>query len=304
MKSFTRSDQAGMPRLVIEIMKATRLKYWPAVGIPFAIGVLLSSTFPTFLEVFVALSVFVFALAGSGHILNQYYDRHLDPDNPRTKNLPIASGRLSKQTALFSAVILLLLGFFASFYLGFELFVLYLIGTAASVAYSVPPFRLKGRFVLGATTSALSYILIGLYAGWLLTKSFSLQPLGIGFPIIFAALSAHIYKDVEDMKGDKKHGVRTVATRLGSKGAVKISWILSVIGYALFPVFSALGFLSPYFVWLGFGVLPSTLFFKPLIASEVSQKNIRNKGWLLFVCLLLTLVIVLSLTFFTSPLGG
>ncbi len=69
------------------------------------------------LETFVAFIAFSL-VASSVYVFNDYYDIEDDKKHPRKKNRPLASGKVSKQSAIVLIVILLISGFAISYLLG------------------------------------------------------------------------------------------------------------------------------------------------------------------------------------------
>lgn len=125
------------------------------------------------------LSFFILSLiSSSGYIINDIRDAPFDALHPKKKDRPIASGKISKVSALLFSVILLLSSLFASYFVGVQFFILALSLFMNSLIYS---FFLKGIVWLDITSISLNYIIrslagcevIGVYISpWLIMGVF------------------------------------------------------------------------------------------------------------------------------------
>jgi len=125
------------------------------------------------------LSFFILSLiSSSGYIINDIRDAPFDALHPKKKDRPIASGKISKISALLFSVILLLSSLFASYFVGVQFFILALSLFMNSLIYS---FFLKGIVWLDITSISLNYIIrslagceaIGIYISpWLIMGVF------------------------------------------------------------------------------------------------------------------------------------
>lgn len=117
-------------------------------------------------------------ISSSGYIINDIKDAPFDALHPKKKNRPIASGKISKISALLFSLILLIISFFASCFIGVQFFILALSLFINSLIYS---FFLKGIVWLDITSISLNYIIrslagcevIGVYISpWLIMGVF------------------------------------------------------------------------------------------------------------------------------------
>ena len=125
------------------------------------------------------LSFFILSLiSSSGYIINDIRDAPFDALHPKKKDRPIASGKISKVSALLFSFILLLSSLFASYFVGVQFFILALSLFMNSLIYS---FFLKGIVWLDITSISLNYIIrslagceaIGIYISpWLIMGVF------------------------------------------------------------------------------------------------------------------------------------
>lgn len=164
--------------------------------------------------------------------INQIYDKDVDKVNKPF--LPVAAGEMSTRRA-WAVVMASLVGGLAIVHSAFSSLIawLYTLGLTLGTVYSVPPFSLK-RFPLAAGG------IIAIVRGFLLNfgvyhavKEAFLQPfkwdpivLFISrFMTVFAGMIA-VTKDLPDVAGDKKYGIKTLANTYGvaavATGAVTV----------------------------------------------------------------------------------
>ncbi len=98
-----------------------------------------------------------------------------------------------------------------------------------SVAYSVPPFRLKGRPVLDSLSNVL--YLTPLLAAWWYFSPQPPEPALLLAGVLWCA-AMHAYSAVPDIQADERAGVSTIATLLGRDGTL-LACLLAYLGAAV-----------------------------------------------------------------------
>ncbi len=178
------------------------------------------------------------AIAGAlidagGNIINDFFDVEIDKVNKPHR--PIPSGLISRGFALFLYFITTVSGLILALFLNKYAFTIALISTVIIFSYS---FKLKRIPLLGNLTVAFMTGLAFVFAGSVV-KNFK-DPI---FPFIFAFminLGREIIKDIEDVEGDLRAGIKTLPIVAGNKASSLVSAI--VLG-VLIPVT-----FIPYFV--------------------------------------------------------
>ncbi|CAL8465199.1 g4734 [Coccomyxa elongata] len=179
-------------------------------------------------------------LAGNGYIvgINQIYD--VDIDTVSKPFLPIAAGELSPGVAWVLCVALAAAGLaITAANFGRPITVLYAFGLFLGTIYSVPPLRLK-RFAVAA------FMIIATVRGFLLNFGvYSATRAALGLPFqwspailfitcfvtMFAVVIA-ITKDLADVEGDRKYGIQTFSTRLGTRRVTFLGSGLLALNFA------------------------------------------------------------------------
>lgn len=224
--------------------------------------------------------------------LNQITDIELDKLNK--PHLPLASGEISRSTARVIIMVSALVSIISAYSAGWLMFALVLIVGALGTAYSVPPLKFK-KHHLGAAFSitlvrgVLVNILMFLHFQWEIAETLEfplyMWPLVL-FMILFSIGIAWL-KDIPDIKGDRNHGIETLAVNRGSRwvfrGAISLvsfSYLTLVLwGFVGLPGFNKVFLSSFHFVvWVLF--LLGSLKANPFIKKDV--KVFYRFYWVLF----------------------
>lgn len=224
--------------------------------------------------------------------LNQITDIELDKLNK--PHLPLASGEISRSAARVIIMVSALVCVISAYLAGWLMFALVLIVGALGTAYSVPPLKFK-KHHLGAAFSitlvrgVLVNILMFLHFQWEISETleFPLYMLPLVLFMILFSIGIAWLKDIPDIKGDRNHGIETLAVNRGSRwvfrGAISLvsfSYLTLVLwGLIGLPGFNKVFLSSFHFVvWVLF--LLGSLKANPFIKKDV--KVFYRFYWVLF----------------------
>ncbi len=157
-----------------------------------------------------------------GNVINDFFDVEIDRINKPRR--PIPSGLISREFALFVYFILTIFGLFVASFLNKIAFIIAICSAFVIFLYS---YKLKRIPLLGNFTVAFLTGLAFVFAGSVV-GNFK-EPL---FPFIFAFMinfGREVLKDIEDIEGDLKAGVRTFPIVYGVKWAVWVSVFIFVV---------------------------------------------------------------------------
>jgi 4-hydroxybenzoate polyprenyltransferase len=157
-------------------------------------------------------------------LTNNVYDLEIDKvSNPHR---PLVEGQVCPAHYLGIASVLALIAIFMSPVLGSIPFVITLISILSSLAYSVPPIRLRRKLLSTVFIGWGSFLafFIGIFAT-VRIKGISVDTKVIHVALlIFLAFSiGPLTKDLKDYEGDLKNGVRTLFTTYGIQKATKMA---------------------------------------------------------------------------------
>ncbi len=202
--------------------------------------------FPPFHRILSALITVVFLNAG-GNAVNDLYDESIDRINRPKRPLP--SGLLTRKNAKHFAIASFTLGNLSALWAGILPFtVAALISTPLMIVYSIRFKRtpLTGNFII-AFILGLAFIFCSLVYGDIKP---GIVPAVLAF---FYTLIREIIKDLEDMKGDRAEGARTLPLIAGEKMTRRIAAALLFLLVLILPLPASLAFYSPAYLQL---VLP------------------------------------------------
>jgi len=210
---------------------------WPILTGHLLTGWLLASGFrwPTTPEL-VAIAAWVIGLNGGTLALNSAFDRD-EEDIAYLKQPPMPPPALAG-----FAMVLMLAGLVLTWSMGNPWRILYGVCVLMSVAYSVPPMRLKRVGGVDWLINVVGFGLITAWAGWTISgrpMESSAFLLLLGFAPLFGAL--YPLTQLYQLDADRSRGDSTLAVRMGVQRALAFS-ILQV-GVA-FAIFAAAGWLS------------------------------------------------------------
>jgi len=218
------------------VIELTRIEHGVMYGIAVLIGIILVAglqavfTFPAALGFLTALFIEMGAFA-----LNDYIDLKADLVNKR-EDRPLVRGALKRDTAFHLSLACFLIGNVISVFISPECFIVAAAFSLLSIAYNsrLKKYSIIGNIFIGITM-ALPFVFGAIIAGAVNDAILVLS--GIVFII---GLGREMMKDIEDMKGDKETGARTLPLIVGPKKttySIVICYLMGVL-LSLFPIFS------------------------------------------------------------------
>ena len=195
------------------------LLFWPC-----AWGLTLIYDFTSKLNIYFYYLVLFFLgsvlMRSAGCIVNDILDRKFDKKVTRTKNRPIASGKISVNTGILYAFILCLLAFLVL--INFNFFTVIIALASMPLAFTYPlmkRFTYWPQLFLGITFN------YGLILGWTsISEQINIAPIIFYFGAIFWTLGYDTIYGFQDIKDDEIIGVKSTSIKF--KGTAKIFLIL------------------------------------------------------------------------------
>ena len=195
------------------------LLFWPCVW-----GLTLIYDFTGSLNIYFYYLLLFFLgsvlMRSAGCIVNDILDRKFDKKVTRTKNRPIASGKISVQTGILYAFILCLLAFLVL--INFNYFTIIIALASMPLAFTYPlmkRFTYWPQLFLGITFN------YGLILGWTsISEQINIAPIIFYFVAIFWTLGYDTIYGYQDIKDDEIIGLKSTSIKF--KGTAKIFLIL------------------------------------------------------------------------------
>jgi 4-hydroxybenzoate polyprenyltransferase len=194
--------------------------------------------FPFLRVALAVLAAGVLNAASNG--INQICDLQNDMINKPHRPLP--SGRMSLREAWIFVAITYAVALGMAALVNQETFVIYGIAALATLAYSVPPVRLKRHPVGSNLTIALIRGGLLKVAGWAAAATVltSVEPWYIGSIYVVFLLGATTTKDFADIEGDRAAGCITLPVRYGAAWSARaispafiLPWLMLPLGLYL-----------------------------------------------------------------------
>ena len=256
--------------LFIELIRLKKpigfmLLFWPCLW-----GLTIAYNFNT--ELFTYFQYTFFFLAGSilmrsaGCIVNDIYDKNFDKKIERTKNRPIASGKISIKLSLIYVIILCLCAFLILINFNKLTIILALCSIPFALVYPLMKrITYWPQLFLGITFN------YGLILGWVsIHDELSIIPLTMYFGAIFWTLGYDTIYGFQDIKDDEIIGVKSTSIKFKN-----IPFVFLIICYLIFfltIVITGIYLKFDYIFFMSLALLFYHLFFR-----QISKLNIKIK---------------------------
>ena len=207
------------------------LLFWPCLW-----GLALSYDFNNNLNDFYKYTVFFFLgsilMRSAGCIVNDIVDKNFDNKVQRTKNRPIASGKISVSLGIFCSAFLCFLAFLVL--LNFNKLTIFLAIASMPFAFSYPlmkRYTYWPQLFLGITFN------YGIILGWsAIQGSLSIEPIVFYIAAIFWTLGYDTIYGFQDIKDDEIIGIKSTSIKFKNKPKLFLNICYSVFIILIFVV--------------------------------------------------------------------
>ena len=256
-------------KLIIELTRLNKpigfmLLFWPCLW-----GLTLSYNFNLPLNIFFFYGLLFFSgsvlMRSAGCIVNDISDKNFDKLVERTKNRPIASGKISTRLAIIYATILCAIAFVVL--INFNKFTILMALISMPLAFSYPlmkRFTYWPQLFLGITFN------YGLVLAWISIKNdISIIPIMLYLGAIFWTLGYDTIYGYQDIKDDEIIGVKSTSIKFKNnpKKFVLICYLTFIAALILIGVLMKFNLF--YFLFL---IIP----FFQLIFSQIYKLNVKD----------------------------
>ena len=256
-------------KLFIELTRLTKpigfmLLFWPCVW-----GLTLAYDFNTGLNNYFFFGILFLSgsilMRSAGCIVNDIVDRKFDKKVERTKNRPIASGRVSVKLAIIYAISLCFLAFLVL--LNFNYFTIFMALVSMPLAFTYPLMKritYWPQLFLGITFN------YGLVLGFIaIENQLSLVSIAFYVGAIFWTLGYDTIYGFQDIKDDEIIGVKSTSIKFKNdpKKFLFISYIIFILSLAIVGIL--MDFKSIYFLFMIFPIYH-------LLYYQINKLNIAN----------------------------
>ena len=242
----------------------------------------------------IILGVFTYIfLAAAGNTINDIYDIEIDKINRPNRPIPRGSISLKQAKKLFFLYlgIGIILSYLNTLILSLTFINLAIASFFGFIAWVYAKWGKKSGF-LGNIIVGVSFS-IGLVYGAYLNSSIIPPYILYFFITSFSLLVAReIIKGCEDIEGDKNHGVKTLAIKIGIRKSTYISLVFSITAIIFFilPIFTNI--LNPilFMVLMVFGLIDVFYAIILMLTTKLERKDFKRISLLLKIGAFLGLI--------------
>jgi geranylgeranylglycerol-phosphate geranylgeranyltransferase len=192
------------------------------------------SSYPILFPVIDALKValVVFLVTGAGNAINDYFDIEIDRINKPQR--PIPSGKIGLRTALYFSLALFFAGTVLALSINLICGTIALVNSLLLIYYASTLKRtpLLGNIAVGYLTGSTF-----LFGGAVFYANGGINGVFVLFLLAtLATLAREIVKDIEDIKGDREDGARTLPIIIGQKKAAYVASFTGLVAVIASPL--------------------------------------------------------------------
>lgn len=188
-----------------------------------SIGLLLSSQWEFSSIIALKCYVVMASITIFVYTLNDVMDADLDKLSPNKSKRPIPSGLMTKRQGILLGIVFGVLGVALSLTINLLATILVFVFMGLGFFYSVPPIRLKRRFLMKETTLTTLFI-ISILIG---SAAVGRIPSSLFLPVFFFVLSTMTvqpaFYDVQDVNEDRLGGCKTIAMILNQRRRLELA---------------------------------------------------------------------------------
>jgi geranylgeranylglycerol-phosphate geranylgeranyltransferase len=240
-----------------------------------------------------------FFIAGSGMVINDYYDIEIDKINRPER--PIPRGAITLKQAKFLWIITSLIGITIAvlhslvFNIGFLNIIIVVFFVFIGWVYAA--WGKKSGFI-GNIIVSISFS-IGLIYGAVLNNSNVPPYIFFFFLTSFFLLLSREIKGCEDIEGDRKQGVKTLAIQIGIKKSTIFSLIFAILALIFFILPYFTNIINPimFLITMAFGLVLVLYTIVLMLKRNLMRNDFKKISLLLKIAALLGLVAFIFASF-------
>ena len=225
----------------VGLLRLFRLELPFAAGVCVILGILLATGRQAPPKETVLGFLSVFFLSAAALILNDYFD--IESDRINAPDRPLPAGLVSAQDVVVLSIVVTLFGLVTAGLISPAALLAAILVWAAGFLYN---WRLKKTGFLGNLLVCFSVGMTFIYGGIAAGKPFEATVWLFGAMAMLVDLGEEIAADAMDVAGDREAGSRSLALRLGSENALRISGLI----FLLVIIASSLPFLLGWLNWI------------------------------------------------------
>ena len=224
-------------------------------------------------------------LHAATNLVNDYYDVRNGVDTieactAQYRPHPLVEGKINAGKIGFAVIILYGISIFIGLFLvinrGWELLVIGLIGTFASLMYTAPPLKYK-YYALGEVSVFLMWgplMVEGAY--FVQTQTLSMNAFWISLPFGTLVALVLLANNIRDINHDHSKGIATIAIILGQKKGLYLYYVLILLAYFGIIMMTLVGVLHPWSLIVLASVPLALRLFRTMITQVPKDADART----------------------------
>ncbi len=209
------------PTLLVPVWSFLFLGYFWGAGLPY-----LGFTW-ALPERFVLIFVSYTLLMGGAYIVNQITDRETDRLN--RKLFLIADGFIPVKNAVVYTVVIEVISLILALFSGKEFLIIWFFSFLLSVAYSIPPVKLKGKPIVDMLANATGYGILNFLAGWVSAGKVGHEAILHAIPYVLSVGGVYMSTTIPDIEGDRKAREVTSGVFFGERLTAVLAFLLILL---------------------------------------------------------------------------
>lgn len=219
-------------------------------------------------------------LQSGGQILNQSIKEEVEIDILNGKKYrPVVNGSISLLEGKILSSLMFIGGILLAFGLNLNYGIFSLLIAFFAIFYTVPPLRMKKRFLLNNLWQGIARGLLPAVYVSSAYPSFGVLPVLFGVVIAIWVTGAQASKDFNDLEGDSKFNIKTFPVVLGKEGALKLMTVFGAISFCVLNLFVVLKAFPTSFLLLNVLAFPTLILLWSLKKEIKSSSFENNVGW-------------------------
>ncbi|MEL7145045.1 MAG: geranylgeranylglycerol-phosphate geranylgeranyltransferase [Bacteroidota bacterium] len=227
-------------------------------------------------------------ISSAGYIINDYYDQKIDIINRPDK--VVVGTNIKRRAAMFYHMLFNFTGVFIGIIANWKIGLVHVVSSFLLWLYSNSLKRLPliGNLLIGFLTG-MAILMMGIYYE-------TLSPLMFAYALFAASIMVvrEIIKDMEDMRGEETHGVKSLPLLIGIRKTKHILFVICGVT-AVFLVVFLIKVENAYVVYYFLGLIPFVGFFLYQLKNADTVKNFR---YLKYLSNLIILSGIISMIFY------
>ena len=240
-----------------------------------------------------------FFISGSSMVINDYYDIEIDKINRPERPIPRGSITLNQAKIIWIITILIgtILSILHSLLFKIGYLVTIIVVFMAFIGWLYAAWGKKSGF-LGNIIVGISFSIGLIYGAMLNNSGIPLYIYYFFLTSFFLLLSREVIKGCEDVEGDKKEGVKTLAIRIGIKKSTNVAMIFAVVAvvFYILPYFTVINQLL-FLISMIFGLAVVIFAIILMLKGNLENKDFKKVSLLLKVGAFLGLITFLLASF-------